>query len=70
LIQADHENDTGSVGWDVPDFCAVTGMVVLILGLLLAFFTPTREGGILAPIGLGAMATSAYAARKKDTTEV
>jgi F0F1-type ATP synthase assembly protein I len=63
------ESATGGAGWDVSDFCAVGGIVAVLLGLLLALFPQTRPGGILVPIGLGIMAASAYAARKKDTTE-
>ena len=60
--------DTESNAWDFPDYLAVAGIVITLIGLALALIPETRRGGLLAPAGLILMAIAAYAARRRDET--
>jgi hypothetical protein len=71
---ANHEGidgDSGgeATGWDLADYLAVLGIVLVVVGLILAILPRTRSGGVLVPIGFGLMAGGSYAARKKDKSD-
>jgi hypothetical protein len=52
--------------WDLPDYIAVLGIIVVVVGLLCALMPWTRSGGILVPLGFGLMTIAAFDARRKD----
>lgn len=56
--------------WDWLDYLAVAGIIVAVVGLLLAIVPESRRAGVLVPVGLAMIATAAYAARRKDQTSV